>query len=110
MKIGFYLASFFTALILAGALLIVLEPHYDRQHNTFAICFSILVLTIHVAVLISCLFIKADLLHKAVIGMGWASMASLLLLSFTCQPNKQVPAIFTTISSQLLFESKQSAK
>jgi hypothetical protein len=105
MKIGFYIASFFAALILALTILIVLELNYDRQHNVFAIGLSMAVLLVHTALLIIYPFIRSDFLTKLIKSIGWVSMVAILLLALTCYPNRQVRRAFTTIGSQLTSEN-----
>ena len=68
-------------------LLIVLEPHYDRQHNLLAIGISTAVLIVHFALLAVYPFSRANYLAQMVKACSWASMASMLLLAFTCYPN-----------------------
>jgi hypothetical protein len=103
MKTGFYIASLFAALILLTVLLIVINPGVDRERNVFFIGLSMFVLAIHLGILAIYPFTRSNSLAKMVIGIGFASMFSMLLLAFSCQPNLEVKSIFTTINSQLTY-------
>jgi len=105
MKKEVYVPSLLAALFLSIVILIVLDPNFDRQHNILAIKASELIFVANLASLILYFFMRAAFAEKLARHCIVASMAAIVLLTITSQPNLEVKRVFTATDSQLTLEN-----